>query len=338
MVVGHKHRLWEVFISVSASGPEHSSTLNLGGPRVRPRMAADLRYTTSDVDFLYEHFTSPEADRPRKEDMHLRLVNPALQEVEAAFERAEKWLSQFKDDPDWDGGGIHFNFAGHGREGDGAILLADGLFLPGDFIDRCCSIAEAVSSPGRLRISAVLDSCHSGYWVAKILDSAFNRHNELIVPFNIFASCMHDEYAYEDSSLAHGLFTYCFSTTATASGSFAATGIQPDNTFGPTLSIAAGERGCSIVSGGAQNPVAYWNGAGMLEVAQRTVELENESRNAFKEEIMLSNLIRLRDRIREQLEEIQSLKLGTSSTDEEMKTSIREARERIEKMSAYHNE
>ncbi len=76
MVIGYKHRLWEVFISVSASGPEYSEVFEQQGRHMRPRMTADLRYTTSDVDYLFTYFTKPELDRKCKDDLHLRLVNP----------------------------------------------------------------------------------------------------------------------------------------------------------------------------------------------------------------------------------------------------------------------
>lgn len=58
MPVGFKHRRWEAFISVSASGPEFLPVLEAEGRFARTRMAADLRYTTADIDFLYTTFSS----------------------------------------------------------------------------------------------------------------------------------------------------------------------------------------------------------------------------------------------------------------------------------------
>ena len=65
MPIGFKHRRWEVFVSVSASGPEFSKVFERSGYLLRTRMAADLDSTTADVDYLYDHFTEPEPDRPR---------------------------------------------------------------------------------------------------------------------------------------------------------------------------------------------------------------------------------------------------------------------------------
>jgi hypothetical protein len=51
-----KRSKWQAFLTVSASGPEFSPLLEEMGHLRRTRMAADLRYTTADVDFLESHF------------------------------------------------------------------------------------------------------------------------------------------------------------------------------------------------------------------------------------------------------------------------------------------
>ena len=81
MAEGGKGRRWEAFVSVSNSGLEHSSVLEEAGHLYRPRMAADLRYTTVDVDFWYRRFRTPEPDRPRGADTHIRRVNPSKSEL-----------------------------------------------------------------------------------------------------------------------------------------------------------------------------------------------------------------------------------------------------------------
>ena len=271
---------------------------------MRPRMAADLRYTTADVDFFYKHFLSPEPDRARADDLHVRLVNPSKREVLKAVHDAANWLKQFQNHPDWDGGAIHFNFAGHGSEDQGAIMLKDGLLYPREFLDRVCEVAAVVSSPGRLRISIVMDSCHSGAWITSALARSFHDDPDLIVPFNLFASCMEDEFAYEDSSLGHGLFTYCFSIRESALGSFGATGILPDNSVGPSLSIAAGERGCSLLSAGAQNPVAYWNGSGAIGVSGAEFKVVSDQGSTMSRKEITTQLTEKRNTIRQQMSEI----------------------------------
>lgn len=293
-----KHRYWEAFLSVSASGPEFSPSLEQNGIYRRPRMTADLNYTTADVDFLYDHFVEPEDDRPRQKDIHIRLPNPSRSDFFDALEEVQSWLLSCSKSSEWDGGGIHFNFAGHGTENSGAIVLEDGEVTPDEYLETVCKIATDVSSPNRLRLCAVLDSCHSGAWVTSILDSCFNKNDNLIIPLNVYAACMEDELAWEDSSLGHGLFTYCFSVRPPVLGAIGAEAIQPDNSFGSSISIIGGERGCSLLTAGKQNPVAYWNGAGEIEVCQNGFSIfDNSFENCLSLDEMREKLHKTRDEI-----------------------------------------
>lgn len=331
MAIGFKHRQWEAFVSVSASGPEFSKVFERNGYLLRTRMAADLDYTTADVDYFYDHFTSPEPDRPRQEDKHIRLVNPSRKEVLNGLSDAMGWLGAFRDDPDWDGGGLHFNYAGHGAEPDGALVLGNETLSIDDFLNHVEPLAAKISPPGRLRLSVVLDSCHSGYWVTRILDSCFHERSNKLVPFNLFASCMYDEVAFEDSSLGHGLYTYCFSVQPDSIGAYGAQAVLPNNRFGPSLSVAAGERGCSLLSAGAQNPVAYWNGAGQLEVSQSSFSIETPSGELMKELEMSTTLVQLRDEVRATSRGARpELVVDYNANDESARHAIRALRERLE--------
>ena len=324
VAIGYKHRQWEAFISVSASGPEYSSVFERNGCLIRSRMAADLEYTTADVDFLYDHFSAPEPDRPRQKALHVRLVNPTKERVLGAFSEIADWFQSFRTHPDWDGGGLHFSFAGHGAENGGAIVLDGGTLTADEFLEQAETVATRISKPGRLRLSVVLDSCHSGAWVTRILHSCFHERGELLVPFNLFASCMHDEVAFEDSSLGHGLFTYCFSIKPVALGSFGATALLPDNSTGPSLSLAAGVRGCSLLSAGAQNPVAYWNGAGQLEVSQVSFSVMSQTHGFMNENEMRDTLNQERAQVRDVLRMARpELLMSLALSDEETRISIR---------------
>src|SRR5215216_6098633 len=75
MPVGYKRRKWQAVLTVSASGPEFSPVLDEGGRFYKPRMAADLRYTTADVDFVEKRFQNGDYDSGEHE-FHLRLRNP----------------------------------------------------------------------------------------------------------------------------------------------------------------------------------------------------------------------------------------------------------------------
>ncbi len=323
MVVGFKQRKWLAFLSASASGPEFTPLLEERGYFVRPRMAADLRYTTADVDFLESHFQEPNYDSG-VEEAHYRLRNPTRERLLKTLHDIEPWLGNFRDDPEWDGGGLMLCFAGHGREGDGALVLENGVLTPKDLVDALVAIASEVSPPGRLRVSVVLDSCHSGAFATELLDSCFREHADLLVLWMVFASCMEDEFALEESTLGHGLFTYCFSANPLSPVSFAARAVQPDNTFGPSLAIASGELGCSLLTAGAQNPIAYFNGAGHLEVCRRDVDLF-EGGDYIGLEEMRTRLRHHRDEVAEPIRLARpDLHFTRRSTDEGQRAHTRE--------------
>jgi hypothetical protein len=323
MTVGSKRRKWLAFMSVSASGPEYSPLPEERGYFVRPRVAADLKCTTADVDYLESHFKEPNYDSG-DEEAHLRLRNPTRERFFESLNGVIPWLGSFGDGPNWDGGGFMLCFAGHGREGDGALVLEDGVLTPEALTDALAGIASHVSSPRRMRVSIVLDSCHSGAFATKILDSCFREQHELLVPWMVYASCMEDELAWEESSLGHGLFTYCFSVREHTPESYGATAVQPNNTVGPSLAIAAGEIGCSLLSVGRQNPVVYFNGTGHLEVCGRHFDMFEG------DEYMGLNAVRARlRRERDEVVEIpRPMRLNhfvrDYSNDEEVRADLRE--------------
>ncbi|MCI0528714.1 MAG: hypothetical protein L0Y56_14850, partial [Nitrospira sp.] len=266
---GYKHRRWQAFLSISASGLEFSPLFEEAGRLFRPRMSADLRYTTADTDFLESYFRKPDYDSGKFE-YHIRLRNPSLADVLESLKDIWDWLAGHRQDLDWDGGGIQFTFAGHGSEPEGSLVLADRNLAPGHLTEELAKIGAGISPPGRLRVSLVLDSCHSGAFAMRTLDACFKKHNKVIVPFNVVTGCAPDEFAWEDSSLGHGVFTYCFSVRAHSIGGIRATAIQPDNTMGPSLDIAAGPSGVSLLTAGAQNPLYYLGGTGYIEIGGST--------------------------------------------------------------------
>lgn len=277
MPVGYKGRRSQAVLTISASGPEFSAELEQGGRFLRPRVAADLRYTTADVDFLESWFGEPNHDSGEFE-VHRRLRNPLKAEVLRAIQDVEKWLGEHREHPDWDGGGILFCYAGHGREYDGALVFEDDVLTPTEFAALLADAARRISPPGRLRVSAVLDSCHSGAFTMSLIHACFDDYSECLVPFHVFASCMEDEVAWEESSLGHGIYSYCFSVREHVPFGLGAMAIQPDNSFGPSLSIAGGELGCALMTAGAQNPVAYWNGTGEIEVGKKSFNVFEDGR------------------------------------------------------------
>ena len=271
-----KYRKWNAFLSVSSSGPDYSDVLAERGPKQRPRLAAKLAYALSDVDFSEEYWrqewqTVRDLDKAQ-EELHERLREPSRDEVLMAFENIGTWYRQRAILPDWDGGDLGFAFAGHGMAGDGSLCLKDGSISPDEFVD----ILLALSHPGRnnrqLRLNLFLDCCHSGAFLLRVLSRVSGKLEDNLYLYTMLASCMPDENAWETDDLGHGLFTFCFSHRSTIDNMYIAEAILPDNTFGPSLQIAAGGYGCSIVSLGRQNPVEYMgDGTGSIEVCGRRV-------------------------------------------------------------------
>lgn len=231
-----------------------------------PRMAADLRHTTADARSSCL-LGGPRGLRHGTEQHHVFLNHPAGSELFTALDAAERQLARYYDREDWDGGAVNLCFAGHGRSGDGALIVAaDEGVEAEELADRLAAIAATAPPTGhRLRVSLFLDSCFSAEFLLRFLDSAFTNHRHRIYPYASWASAMPNESAWEDDELGHGVGTYCLSVKPAHPFARVASAVQPDNTYGPSLAIAEGPFGCVLLTGGAQTPARYgeW---GELEV------------------------------------------------------------------------
>lgn len=307
-----KKRRWQVTISVSASGPEHDPIFKDEGRKFIPRAASDLQYTTADSDYLKEHFKKQDYDSCEFEK-HFRLVNPTIEQLKSTIKKADKWFGKHRSKPNWDGGGIVLIYAGHGDEAAGEMVLKnDTLYSPEAFIESLLDIAKKNKNEERLRVTVIMDSCHSGEFGLRALDLMFNHYDDYLIPYMLFLSCCPDEVSYEEADLGHGIFTYCFSAHGDL-GSIATKAIQPDNTFGPSLSIAKGEKGVSLLTAGAQNPVVYFNGSGYIEVGSgrfSVFEKDNRSGNFLSLEQMRTKTILLRNKYEKRFENIGDLHIG----------------------------
>jgi hypothetical protein len=269
---GFKHRDHQANISVSAHGPAANEEFERGGHFLRPRMAADLRYTTADADFLRNHWRDPWD--PGRHVESFRSKQPTCRQFWDDVVRACDWLAQHRSDDDWNGGGLNLTFAGHGRDGDGALVLEDGVVSPDELVERLREIwSRLPEEVGRLRVSLRLDSCYSGGFLLRWLSGTYAYSDEL-APYFSQASCMPDEISWEESSLGHGVFTYCTSHRSEHPFSLGTEAVQPDNSYGPSLRVAANEFGCSRLTGGQQNPVRFFE-YGALELLDQRVSIED---------------------------------------------------------------
>ena len=324
MVIGFKGRLWSSFLAVSAGGPEYSLDFEAADRLFRPRMAADLRHTKADADYFASHWQEPNYDSGVFEN-HARLADPGVAEFMTELGNVALWMAPHRVHSAWDGGSFQLTFAGHGREGDGALVLHDGVVSPIAFLDALDRIASQVSSPGRLRVSLLLDSCHSGAFLTQVLASTLTDYSSRLVPWNLAAACMHDEFAYEDSSLGHGIYTYCSSVRSHSLGSQGALAVQANNAMGSSLSLAFGVSGCALITAGRQNPVEYYNGARHLGVCYRDFSVLSDSDTCMDVSEMRARLTKIRDEYSAVVAQLRPGFTGAVHlSDDDMRRSIRE--------------
>lgn len=281
---------------------------------MRPRKVAQLRFTTADVEYMVENMTVDRPDAPVLQERR-RLVNPSGGQVLRQISEGSSWLGKFCADRNWDGGGLWFGFAGHGRSGDGALVFDDGSVLTAtDFLNSCSKLAGQLAGEGRLRLTVVLDSCYSGAFVLDLLDQVGRHHGDSLVPFHVFASTFPDEEAWELPDIGHGLATFSWSVKANSVGSVGAEAVGPDNAPIPTLSLAAAPFGVPLLTAGRQHTLGHFNGTGHLTVLQEDVPLFDNDRLRSRDHVA-DDLFAIRDVTRDLFRQYRAL-TGVQFRDE----------------------
>jgi hypothetical protein len=231
-------------------------------------MAADLRYTTADADFLHGLWRDPWD--PGVVTTTFRGREPSIDAFWGYLSKACEWLSGHLTSDAWLGGGLNLTFAGHGRYPDGALVLRDGAVSADDLATYLEDSWERLpDAAGNLRVTLRLDSCYSGAFLLRWLERVYP--SSLLSPYFSHVSSMPDEVSWEDSSIGHGLFTFCISH-AGKPGELVVDAVQPDNTCGRSVRLAAHEIGCARLTVGEQNPIRY-NEFDELQVLGRTIDL-----------------------------------------------------------------
>ncbi len=264
-----------------------------------PKALAQLACTTADLQVM-EEWGSTEWGMDAWHRHLITRLEPTYRSVSDAFAEAAGWLAQQADTHSkFDGAQIAFTFSGHGREGDGTLLLHDeNYFSVDDLLETLAKLKETV--PGGHGLVVLLDSCYSGEFLLRILQKLLLAEDSL-VPEYLVASSLHDEVSWESSELKHGLATYCFSTgfNVDPGSDLVKGGIHGQVTW----SRVRGLELCSYATAGKQNPI-WWRG-GELHIGFDSVALwEGEPYDSRLRSIeeWKQDLVKVRDEFQWRLE------------------------------------
>ena len=244
-------RYHQAYLSIACTGPAYSEKLEIM-PRIEvPRGAADIRLTTADIDYFEKFWRRGHYDGGQAK-IHRKLENPSEGQFLTAVQDIENWFASVSHEDNFHGGELTLTFAGHGRRGSGNLVLKESDIDVDMLIGILIRLKKTDHS---IKVSLLLDSCFSGAFIFEFTKRVIEKYLDDIVIDYLGAASLHDEVAKESAQFGHGFFTYCFSCRPDNLGTYTATAVQADNSIGPSLSIASGALGCSILTQGTQNPV-----------------------------------------------------------------------------------
>lgn len=262
-----KNRRYISHLSLSCSGPDKATTKTGPTGVIQRRDSANLEFTTADVDWLQSHFMKPRPDSAKVEK-YFPCVNPQKADFLRTIDQAIAYLSQYRSNPDWDGGGIVIVYAGHGTEPTGAIVFSDALLEPEELARYLAR--RTPKSHRRLRVDLFFDSCFASAFIAYFLAHTWNELDEFLFPCTLFAAALPGEYAWETPTLRHGVFTHAYKTEIEWNP---LRPIEPQRLF---------TAGVSYITDGEQHSLEYENGyfevhgsGGFHIVDLKSVSVEN---------------------------------------------------------------
>ncbi len=287
-------RYYQAYLSIACTGPAYSPKVRYL-PRVEiARGAADIKLTTADIDY-FEGFWQKNHYDGGQEKIHKRLQDPTNVEFKNAVQDIDNWFSNKCADEKFDGGEITIAFAGHGREGSGNLVLKD---IDVNIETLISIILSLKKTDTKIKVSLLLDSCYSGIFLIEFFRYVMLKQKNNIHMDYLAAAALHDEVAKESAQFGHGFFTYCFSCRPDNIGTHTATAVQADNSIGPSLSIASGALGCSILTQGTQNPIIIEEPVYKASCLGEKFDLIDDEGNLRDTNIVVSQIENLRDRLR----------------------------------------
>ena len=190
-------RKYSGVVVVSCSGQDEPEIRTTPYGEMRSRSGASLRFTSADADLVWRHW-SKGINVPEEACVTIR--EPSVDEFFSLLSQVSRSLGKYPQGET----GIDLYYCGHGRPGDGAILLKDGTVTPSELILHLKTDLEP--KMGARGLSMLLDSCYSAAFLFEMI--ALLQYEGELRLYDALCSSMHDEKSWELTFLGHGAFTY----------------------------------------------------------------------------------------------------------------------------------
>ncbi|MFQ5686830.1 MAG: caspase family protein [Candidatus Scalindua sp.] len=189
------------FLGICHEGPNESCGNWIRGINddVMTREHATLLRVKNDVEKIWSHFKDKENCIENRKLINPSVgdVNESLEEIIVKINQIEKTSSQYA---------LVIYFAGHGHIDYGAMYLSNGMLNAEEIYNQ----VKCYYQGDRLQMDFIIDSCHSGRFIAHALRTQQEDHDSKIYLYDLWASCFPDEKSFELKVAEHGAYTYCF--------------------------------------------------------------------------------------------------------------------------------
>jgi len=191
-----------VFIAICHEGKETSaySCIKGIGDDIRSKDNASLDSVKNDADKILNHFANSDNCLSNQ-----KLINPSVGQVIDSIEEAINKINKIEN-LEKEQYALAIYFSGHGQKKDGSMQLTGGHLSS----EQIYNIIKNVYSGNCLQIDFIMDSCHSGSFIAHAIRTQQEDISGKIYLYDLWASCLPHEKAFELKLLKHGVFTYCF--------------------------------------------------------------------------------------------------------------------------------
>ena len=190
------------FVAICHEGAEKGSPKWFKGigDDIRSKDNATLNGVKNDAEKFFEYFANNDNCISSQ-----KLVNPSVGQTIDSIEEVIREINKLEQTVP-EQYALTIFFSGHGHEQDGSMQL-DGGQLPAD---QLYNIIKNSYLGSVLQVDFVMDSCHSGKFIANALRTQQEDKSQKLYLYDLWASCLPDEKAFELKILKHGVFTYCF--------------------------------------------------------------------------------------------------------------------------------